>query len=573
MFITSSSRTLCLSYCRCYLVEHGTMATLLEEALATQTSTQSELLVEVYCHRKDYRNPYDFVALTQLAVDWNAKLDAYPWWHRPCFDVHVSEDRIPYLRAKLIYCDVRDCWYLVGLFLNAGDDNIVVKFWDDGDLLLTEAAYHLPDWVHTQSDDEMEYCRNRCWIQNGQIILLPPPNDCFTVGQALSAINENRFDVASDAFQQAIQSRVASSAPMFQRTAIAVPRRIAYLLQTLPQVGNEAAASFIEQSLSRNPQLSADQVDWVWTTCSLGRTQYAALRTAVSRTWPESEQVPFRTPELNRLMRQAANDATPHLQNGVALGVRIVAGLQHLISETSSSFFPKELAPLQRWPALLARTGSDVSWFLEAFQAGPNRAAFNLDSFLKLDEQCTIIQYGSAAIRSTLKKGVDHPGWDGLPRRSNVDEDESWMVISDDQNFNLDEHILEHQVESFLRTSSEFDGIPVVDSPSVNPVMFLNILQATLKATVPEDLEFLDNTPDPYFSVEDYELADDEEEYDDEGNEETITMKDVMNAMDLELMRQRDHDDDDDIVTNWKQSLEENAGRTGPVQTFLRGLP
>jgi hypothetical protein len=543
------------------------MASLLEEALAAQTSPQSELLVEIYCHRKDYRNPHDFVALTQLAVGWNAKLDDYPWWHRPCFDVHVSEDRIPHLRANLCYCDVRDCWYLVGLFLNAGDDNIVVKFWEDGDLLLTEAAYHLPDWVHAQSDDEVEYCRNRCWIQNGNIILIPPPNDCFTIDQALLAINEKRLEVVSDAFRKAIQAKVASSAPTLQRTAVAVPRQIAYLLQTLPQMGNEAAAAFIEQSLSRNPHLSADQVDWVWTTCSLGRTQYAALRTAVSRTWPDSEQVPFRTPELNRLMRQAANDATPHLRNGVALGVRIVAGLQHLISTSSS---PSESALLQRWPALLARTGSDVSWFLEAFQAGPNRAAVDLDSFLKLDEQCTKIQYGAALLRSILKKGVDQPGWDGLPRRSDVDEDESWMEISDEQNFNVNENVLEHQVESFLRTPSEFDGIPAADSPSVNPVVFLNILQATLKATVPEDLDFLDHLPDPYFSVEDYELAD-EEEGDDEGNEETITMKDVMNAMDMELMGQREHEED--IVTNWKKSLEENAGGIGPVQTILGGLP
>jgi hypothetical protein len=543
------------------------MATLLEEALATESTAQSDLVVEVYCYRKNFQTPHDFVALAQLAVYWNAKLDDYPRWHRPCFDVHINEDRIPHLRAKLTYFDVRDCWHLVGLFLNSGDDNIVVKFWDDGDLLLTEAAYHLPDWIHTQSDDEVEYCRNRCWIRNGQIILIPPPNDCATVDQALLAINENRFDVASDIFQKSIQSRVSSSIPMFQRTAIALPRQVAFLLQTLPQVGNEAAAAFIEQSLSRSPQLSADHVDWVWTTCSLGRTQYAALRTAVSRTWPDSEQVPFRTPELNRLMRQAANDATPHLRNGVALGVRIVAGLQHLVSETSS--FPKESAPLQRWPALLARTGSDVSWFVDAFRAGPNRAAVDLDSFLKLDEQCTRIRYGAASIRSTLKKGVDQSGWDGLPRRSDVDEDESWMVISDDLNFNVNEHILQHQVESFLRTSSEYDGIPAADSPSVNPVMFLNILQATLKATVPEDLEFLDHLPDPYFSVEDYELADEEED-DDEGNEDTITMKDVMNAMDLELMRQREHDDD--IVTNWKQSLEENAGGTGPVQTILRGL-
>ena len=550
------------------------MATLLEEAFATQSTPQSDLLVEIYCHQKeDYRNPHDFVDLARLAVQWNGKLldDAYPWWHHPCFDVHVSEDRIPHVRAKVTYCDVRDCWHLVGLFLKHNNDEtnsqIVVKFWDDGDLLLTEAAYHLPDWVHTQSDDEVEYCRNRCWIWNGQIILIPPPNECSTISQALLAVTQNRFEVASAGFQTAIQSRLPSSAPLHQRTAVAVPRQVAFLLQTVPQMGNDAAVAFIEQALSQAPRLSADKVDWVWTTCSLGRTQYAALRTAVSRTWPDSEQVPRRTPEVNRLLRQAANDATPHLRHGVALGVRLVAGLEYLVSASP----PVELPLLQRWPVLLARTDTAPSWFLDAYQAGPSHAAVDLDIFLKLDEQCKSIINGSSSIRSILNKGVGQSGWDGLPRRSDLDEDESWMIISDDDaGFNLNENVLQDQVESFMQNASEYDGVQVADAPSVNPVVFLNVLQATLKATVPEDLEFLDRLPDPYFSAQDYELAEEGDDDDDgEEDEDTMTMKDVMDAMDEQLMREQN----EDIATNWRQSLQENIGGSGPVQTILRGLP
>ena len=215
-----------------------------------------------------------------------------------------------------------------------------------------------------------------------------------------------------------------NSAPVYQRTAVAVPRQVAFLLHTLPRVGNEAAAAFIEQALSRGPRLSEDKVDWVWTTCSLGRTQYAALRTAVSRTWPDSEQVPLRTPELNRLMRQAANDATPHLRHGVVLGVRLVAGLEYLLSASS----PVEAALLQRWPARIAQTCPDPSWFLDAYRAGPSHATVDLDIFLKLDEQCRRIKSGPSSIRSILNKGVGQSGWDGLPRRSDLDEDESWVM-------------------------------------------------------------------------------------------------------------------------------------------------
>ena len=142
----------------------------------------------------------------------------------------------------------------------------------------------------------------------------------------------------------------------------------------------------------------------------------------------------------------------------------------------------------------------------------------------------------------------------------------SWMTISDDSNFNMNENVLHQQVESFIHTATDFDGIQVADGRHVDPVIFLNILQATLKANVSEDLEFLDELPDPYFSVEDYELAAEEEE---DGDEDTMTIKDVMYAMDQQLVREHN----DDIATNWRQSLEENAGGTGPVQTILRGLP
>lgn len=539
------------------------MATLLEQALATQTSPQSELLIEIYYYRKDFHNPHDFVALARLAVRWNDKLDDYPWWHRPCFEVHVGEDRVPHLRATVTYFDVRDCWYLVGLFLDENDSDIVVKFWDDGDLLLTEAAYHLPDWVHTQSEDEVEYCLRRCWIWKGQVILVPPAHDCSSISQALSAVRQKQFDVASAGFHKAIRSRIPHSVPLHQCTAIAVPRQVAFLLQEFPQVGNEAAAAFVEQALSHSPQLASDRVDWVWTTHSFGRTQYAALRTAVSRTWPDSERVPFRTPELNRLLRQANNDAMPHLRHGVALGVRIVSGLEHLLSSSPSL----EPSVLERWPALLAQTGSDPSWFLSSYQAGPNHASIDIDIFLKLDEQCRRIRNGPSSIRSILKKGIDQPGWDGLPKPSELDEDESWMTISDDPSPAMKDTIIEHQIiESFLQHSSDYDGIQVAYSPSVNPTAFLNILQATLKAKQPQDLAFLDQLPDPYFAAEDYELAEGEEDGDDE---DTITMKDVMEVMDQQLMR----DDDEDIVKNWKQSLEESIGGSGPVQTILQGLP
>ena len=98
--------------------------------------------------------------------------------------------RQPYLRAIYHYGnDINNMWHCIGLdrhiysVLSSQNLTFAIGCWDisDGHIILIEAAEYLPLWV----DDNVfrgevggpEGCRNRCWIVNGQVHLIPPSMD------------------------------------------------------------------------------------------------------------------------------------------------------------------------------------------------------------------------------------------------------------------------------------------------------------------------------------------------------------------------------------------------------------
>jgi hypothetical protein len=99
----------------------------------------------------------------------------------------------PHLRALCRYGnDVNDMWRCIALALrissvlasSQSEEQInltcAIECWDmsDGHILLIEAAEHLPSWV---DDDALQGgvggpagCRNRCWVVDGKVHLIPP---------------------------------------------------------------------------------------------------------------------------------------------------------------------------------------------------------------------------------------------------------------------------------------------------------------------------------------------------------------------------------------------------------------
>jgi hypothetical protein len=116
----------------------------------------------------------------------------------------------PHLRATCRYNnDVNDMWRCVSLALQISSTlsknnlSCAIECWDmtDGHILLIEAAEHLPAWV---DDDALQGgvggpkgCRNRCWIVNGMINLIPPSKEQVTLDMSQSGSSSSSSLVES----------------------------------------------------------------------------------------------------------------------------------------------------------------------------------------------------------------------------------------------------------------------------------------------------------------------------------------------------------------------------------------
>mmetsp|Transcript_12136 Transcript_12136/g.24978 ORF Transcript_12136/g.24978 Transcript_12136/m.24978 type:complete len:957 (-) Transcript_12136:161-3031(-) len=167
--------------------------------------------------------------------------------HRQKSTSHLGDrTQQPHLRAICRYGnDIADMWRCTSLAIRisqilsskANNMQCAIECWDvnDGHVLLIEAAEHLPSWV---DDDVMQGgvggpagCRNRCWIVDGKVHLIPPQlqvevGSCLISSnpvEKLSRIdalrilikstshicsNKNFNTEASDAVQFAIQTRI-----------------------------------------------------------------------------------------------------------------------------------------------------------------------------------------------------------------------------------------------------------------------------------------------------------------------------------------------------------------------------
>ena len=203
--------------------------------------------------------------------------------------------RQPHLRAIFQYGNcINDMWRCISLILQITTEladanlNCAVECWDinDGHILLIEAAEHLPSWV----DDDVlqggvggpEGMKNRCWIVNGKVHLIPPDKQCNTTStmnekidllprcEALTRLLDS-FDKdpdglstsASDSVQNSIQHRIDRtdytarnsdvsrddvSSSHWHVAAAALPSSVAYFIQKHPSLVPFIIDSFCENA-------------------------------------------------------------------------------------------------------------------------------------------------------------------------------------------------------------------------------------------------------------------------------------------------------------------------------------
>ena len=562
-----------------------------------------------------------------------------------------STTTLPFLQAHCNYgLQVTDEWQLIHVLLqySCHNPNVAMECWDgdDGSVLLVQAAHALPEWV-----DQLDG-RHRCWIYQGQVRLIPPLSSGSAAATTMSPEEESYGEGSSSSpplsstgtirvdqalhylatatthepsltaveqrithiIEDTIHNRV-TNAIHTHRAAVFVPRSVAtVVLQQNPQLVNSIVHAFLEQAHHQSPPPTTEsdsrselasfaleeKKKWVWTTHTFGRTQYAMLRHTVSPNWPSPNAIPTQYQSA-----VAQNDTGPtksrdysHLQHGVAVGVRLVAGLEHLLQQQqqqqppSSRSSPTSGSAVSPWPTLI--------------------------------EQFRIWQGGAAAPTVDLNGG-DDTRW-GPPAPDQVDGDD-WLQIGEDDlskwttteasgsnssatatptvPTNPLDAVLEG-VQSFFTGKSDWDGVETSNSfLDIDPTVVLKLLYATLQAPTADALILPSNHPgqvdpaateDPFFSAQDYRDLDDDDsssgdsQAKEDGDTTEATMRDFMHAMDAELKRSISNADeplptscdnmpmDDEtaesihLLTNMLRSLESASDGTGPFQSMLQEM-
>lgn len=502
--------------------------------------------------------------LSQLADSFNtfiAKSDIL--WHvgyPPVFGVHPSDEKIPHLRAVCHYgANVGDEWMAIRIMMELSQQYpIAIHVWDlsVGPILLIEGSEALPDWIENEdSPNNHEYT---CWIVNGTVTLIRPTQQHeLTLPFALDCLRNSKMTSSPDKLQTEISKTIMNdSLRRHQRTALVLPRRVAQLFQRAPQLANAAAIAY-----SKSPSIAdvTKYDDWVWTTCSLARTNYAMIRTL------EPRETPKLTPELKRIQRICRNEATPHVRHALELGMRLSAGLEMIVSKTnkqnhdSISMSPTERRVLDYWTGIDVACGGNGMWLQQTWQSGPRNSPIDISFILKCPvfERENEFPYPLTHAGMTLSQvvkcelGKRENANDvkfSMPRPEHVD-DEAWLYRGDEelekaidkfettttqpqhassQSMPMEEtlpqqqqHLLDDMIggfQKFMSEESEVEGIassssqkrqrPPVDEPvEINPRVFLNLMQHVLKSS-PEELARNLNglSDDPFFSEEDYAL-------------------------------------------------------------------
>jgi hypothetical protein len=264
--------------------------------------------------------------------------------------------------------------------------------------------------------------------------------------------------------------------------------------------------------------------------------------------------------QVKQLRRQCAVESTPHLRHGLALGVRLAAGLdaclRHLPAQSLNGTVHSthaERRVLQYWTNVRNNCsiqspsdGQDPDWIGQAWRAGPNHAHVSLTSILQcpvydpeIAVSLTPLSHPDLCLSEQVRRELlrkYHCGTDFdlvAPLASDVD-DESWLwtlPLEDKANSQRSEATapldqMLHGVQAFLKGQSSVEGVDTSntafhdaanavsdnDTKPINLTVVVNMLHAALRAKSADELATLlygsddHSQPDPFFSDEDYNL-------------------------------------------------------------------
>jgi SGT1 protein len=446
--------------------------------------------------------------------------------------------------------------------------------------------------------------------------------------------------------QSAIRTRVTSVSHT-HCASVYLPRSVVEtLMKSHSHLVGEVVAAFVEQASSRpsagplphQGAISAQDMsrfpsvfrsnDWIWTSFVFGRTHYAILRQFCSSSWPACDDVPsWFVSSLSEQQAERDQQTMPsflstlhgigtypsHVKSGICVGVRLLVGLLQCLRSASTETEMNEAMPQHQAKHEWKRLNVDMEFWCDA-RNDPDDSGAAEPPLHPLDDEDWMNVTEEEMKRLTTIADAPEPA----PFKKANHQDAASDV----------ESIL-GGVRGFLNRKSDVFGVEtkaseretakvlVDESPpalqttfEIDPVVVMNLLHDSLKAPTANELalpvrpkEVKASAADPFFSEQDYHdlvgegstgsddgdssttsSISESEEYDPAGVHEDAEMRNLMNAMDLELRRAMDVTDEDvrnvddpetvesmHLLSNLLQSLESSSGpgAMGPLQSML----
>lgn len=194
---------------------------------------------------------------------------------------------------------VEDEWLVVYMLrqLSLSHQNLWIRVFDsDGEFLLIEAANMLPKWLNPEMD------RNRTWLHNGKLYLIPLSEGdkkggspvSLTLADAISVVVQGKPDslvqsdlIEAEAFYR-LEKYPGHITKSLHHTTVSIPRNLAYILHERPKAVAPAVEAFylrdapsmkpLYSSTSGGQQLNFPPKDLVSVSVKFTRVLFAQLR-------------------------------------------------------------------------------------------------------------------------------------------------------------------------------------------------------------------------------------------------------------------------------------------------------
>ncbi|KAK0386943.1 hypothetical protein NLU13_5256 [Sarocladium strictum] len=207
-------------------------------------------------------------SIRQAALELAQTLTKDYIWQREEFNLELrTENGLTYLYGITDYGDaVEDEWLIVYIIrqLTSSNPSVWARVADaDGEFLLVEAANVLPKWISPEID------RNRVWIHNGQLFVIPvdevaaPKSEPLSLPRAVEFVtNKSSALVHSPFIQEEAFYRLDKYpdqiADSIHHALVTIPRRLAYVIYSVPRAISAAVEAFyLRDPISLKPILSS----------------------------------------------------------------------------------------------------------------------------------------------------------------------------------------------------------------------------------------------------------------------------------------------------------------------------